>query len=267
MKIKMEKSKSIDILELVKYISSSWIVLTALMIFGGLVGFLFSFIQAPVYESSASFGVTIDYTQTGALSDVQEDQAMRGVGSILLSDSLIEEAVSRINRDSFFTLSEDEFRGNTFVDRGDFRWTIRTRDVDPQRAFQIASIWAAAAQDAFEATLTHAQTADSYLGILSDLQSCFQKAAPQLPGGYCGFNSADELLREITNVSKKIQAEKTASQGLLNALSVVLVNDAEQPMNPVRYQTNLLAAAGAMIGLLIGMMYFGIRFTLEGSAS
>ena len=263
----MEQTKKIDLLMLIKYISSFWLALSALMIAGGLAGFLFSYVQAPMYESSASFGVTIDYTQTGALTDVQEDQAMRGVGSIFLSDALIEETVSRINRDSSITMNEDDFRDNTFVDRGDFRWTIRTRDVDPQRAFQIVSIWTAAAQESFEAALTHAQTAESYLGILSDLQGCLQQAAPQLPGGYCGLDSSDELLQEITNVSKKIQAEKNASQGLLYALSVVLVNDAEQPVMPVRYQTNLLVAAGAIIGLLIGMAFFGTRFTLGGRVS
>lgn len=263
----MEKPKKIDILELVKYISSSWIALTALMIIGGLAGFLFSYLQAPVYESSASFGVTIDTTQTGALSDVQEDQAMRGVGYVLLNDELVKTTVSRINSESEYTIGEYEFRDNAFVDRGDFSWTIRFRDRDPQRAFEIVNAWAAAAQEAFEETLAHAQTAKSYLGILNDLQNCYQQAAPQLPNGYCGFNGPEELLREITNLSGKIQAEKSASQGLFYALSVVLVNDAGVPGSPVRYQINLLVVAGAAAGLLFGMVYFAIRYYLGGCAS
>jgi len=263
----MEKTKNIDILELVKYISSSWLILIVLMIAGGLAGFLFSYIQAPLYESSASFGVTIDYTQTGALSDVQEDQAMRGVGYVLLYDELVEKTVSRINDQGLYPLGEDEFRDNAFMDRGDFRWIIRYRDSDPQRAFQIVSNWAAAAEESFIASLTHAQTAEFYLDVLNDLQRCYQQTAPQIPGQYCGFNNTDELLQEITRLSGIIQEEKSGSQGLFYALNVVLVEEAEIPENLIRYQTNLLVAAGAIAGLLIGMAYFGIRFIQGGRAS
>lgn len=263
----MDKLKRIAILELIKYISAYWLVLVVLMIAGGLAGFIFSNLRSPVYESSASFGVTIDYTQTGAVSDVQEDQAMRGVGSILLSDSLIEKTLSRIDSGGLSTVSIDEFRDNASADRGDFRWTIHYRDNDPQRAFQIVSAWSAAAQEVYEEILIHAQTAESYLVILNDLQSCYQQAAPQSPDGFCGFNDHHELLREISNLSGNIQAEKKASQGLFYALSVVLVNDAEVSGNPVRYQTNLLVAAGAFVGLLFGMVYFAIRFYLGERAS
>lgn len=263
----MNNSKKIDILELVNYISASWLVLAVLMVAGGLAGFLISFAQKPVYESSASFGVTIDYTQTGALSDVQEDQAIRGVGSILLSDSLIKETLLRINSNGMYRVEENEFRDNAFSDRGDFRWTIRFRGNEPQRVFQIAGHWAAAAQETFDRTLAHAQTAESYLKILSDFQSCFQEAAPQAPFGFCGFDDPDELLHEISDLSRKIQAEKTASQGLFYALSIVLVNDPELSDHPVRYQTNLLVIAGAFAGLLIGSAYFAIHYYLGGRTS
>jgi hypothetical protein len=267
MKINMEKSKKIDILELIKSISSSWLTLTMAMIAGGLAGVLFGYIQPPVYESNASFGVTIDYTQTGALSDVQEDQAMRGVGYVLLSDALIEETVSRINSEGIYTVGEDEFRDNAFVDRGDFRWIIRYRDRDPQRAFQIVSAWAEAAWESYEAALTHAQAAESYLGVLNNLQSCYQQSAPQVSGSYCGFAAPDDVLREITQLSGKIQSEKTTSQGIFYALSIVMVEDAKVTDDPVRYQTNLLVIAGAIAGLLIGTAYFGFRYTRGGRAT
>ena len=61
-------------------------ITSVLMIAGGLLGLLVSQVRAPIFESSAVFSVTIDYTQTGALTDIQEDQAMRGVGSVIFSD-------------------------------------------------------------------------------------------------------------------------------------------------------------------------------------
>ena len=115
----------IDIVKLIKKISSRWYIHTVLMIIGGLSGLLFSYLNPPVYESSAVFSVTIDYTQTGALTDIQEDQAMRGVGSILLSDQVIRQTLTQLISEFNLELSQSDFLNNSFMDREEFRWALR----------------------------------------------------------------------------------------------------------------------------------------------
>jgi hypothetical protein len=254
------QEKHIDLFDLLGFVTNRWLFLTICMIAGGLAGLLFSCLRAPLYESSAAFGVNIDYTQTGTLTDLEEDQAMRGVGSVLLSDPLVEETLSLINREGLFELSEDEFRQNAFADRGDFRWVIRYRGTDPQRIFQITQIWADSARDNFDMALAHAQTAEAYLKMLADLQSCYQESGMQPPLGMCGFSDSGALLDEITSLSEKIKMEKVSSQGLFYALSINLINGAYLPQYPIRFQTNLLVITGAFIGLLPGITYLIYKY-------
>ena len=135
----------IDLVKLVKKFSERWMVTSALMITGGLLGLLVSQARAPIFESSAVFSVTIDYTQTGALTDIQEDQAMRGVGSVILSDRVIDNTLSAINKESASGLSRTDFLENSFLDREEFRWTLRYRDPDPKVAEMAVNEWSKSA--------------------------------------------------------------------------------------------------------------------------
>ena len=264
MKNKKEKAP-FDLLDLIREMASGWLMLFILMILGGIGGLLVSHLRPAVYESNAAFGVTIDYTQTGALSDVQEDQAMRGVGSVLLSDALIEETLQQLGDQGGPDLNEGKFRSNAFADRGDFRWVIRYLDSDPDRAFRVANQWADSAQALIDEDLAHAQTAESYLRMLDDLQGCLQSGRASVPMNFCGFGGMDSLLNEIARLSGKIQHEKQLSQGLFYALSVNLVEDGELPRSPVRHQTAVLVLAGALCGFLIGIGYALMRFFSGGA--
>jgi len=261
-----ESEVSFDLLDLIREMAKHWLLLAILMILGGFGGLLFSHLQPALYESSAAFGVTIDYTQTGALSDVQEDQAMRGVGSVLLSDMLIEETLQQFNDQGGLDLGEEEFRSNAFADRGDFRWVIRYRDTDPERALRIVKQWAESAQTQFNEYLAHAQTAETYLRAMDDLRGCFQAGAAGDYENFCGFGSSDSLLMEIARLSEMTQQEKMSSQGLFYALSVNLIQEAELPAAPVRYQTAILVLSGALCGLLAGLGYT-LKLYFSGGAA
>jgi len=101
----------IDLNELIVSVSNRWYVLVVLMIIGGIIGLLLTNMFSPIYESSATFSVTIDYTRTGALTDIQEDQAMRGVGSVIFSDIVVNPLLEELRvLDETFT-ERDFFEG------------------------------------------------------------------------------------------------------------------------------------------------------------
>lgn len=243
-----------DVLEMIQFIAKRWLMLAVLLIAGGLAGLALTTLRPPVYEASAAFGLTIDYTQTGALSDAQEDQAMRAVGSLLLLDPVIEQTLARLKSEGHLIITESEFRDNAFIDRGDFRWTIRYQATNPSASFFVVNQWKAAAEESFILSLSHAQTAESYLQMLADLQGCFQSALLDPAGEErCGFNSTKSILEEITLLSEKIQQEKRGSAGLFHALSINLVKSPDLPVNPVRHQRGMMVFSGALIGILIGI--------------
>lgn len=244
----------IDIVKLIKKISSRWYIHTVLMIIGGLSGLLFSYLNPPVYESSAVFSVTIDYTQTGALTDIQEDQAMRGVGSILLSDQVIRQTLTQLISEFNLELSQSDFLNNSFMDREEFRWTLRYRDPDPNKAELVIKTWAKSADSIIQEALTHSQASSALLDNLYEMKVCFQKSSSGSGQGYCGFNDLEILTSAISEISGRIQIEKVSSLGLFNALSVSLVNEGQISPSLVRGQRNLLVLSGVLIGLILSIV-------------
>lgn len=236
------------------------------MIIGGLSGLLFSHLNPPVYESSAVFSVTIDYTQTGALTDIQEDQAMRGVGSVLLSDQVIRQTLTQLISEFNLELSQSDFLNNSFMDREEFRWTLRYRDPDPNKAKLAIRTWAKSADSIIQEALTHSQASSALLDNLNEVKACFQESTYGSGQGYCGFKDLETLMSSIGEISDRIQSEKVNSFGLFDALSVSLVNEGKVTPSAVRGQCNLLVLSGVLIGLVLSIVASAVLIMKRSSS-
>lgn len=258
------KKEEFNLWDYVKYISSNWMILLLSLIIGGLIGYILNFQIPPIYQSSSSFSVTIDYTQTGALSDIQEDQTMSNIGGVLLSDSVIQETINQLKAENSIFITADDFRGNAFVDREDFRWTIRYRGGEPEVVYHVVRQWSLIAEKFFDEALAHAQTAESYLRILEQLQDYYQ-SYPLDPGmtNY-GEMLLDDILKEIIKICREIEKEKKSSLGIFYPVSINLVSGAVFPEKPFRNKVNLFVLAGAFAGLFSGALIFTSAFIKKG---
>ncbi len=252
-----------NILEYLKYAGSHWYLLVIVMIIGGLAGLGATTFLPEVYESNAAFNVTIDYTQTGMLSDVEEDQAMRGVGDIIFSDEITNETLAALEEQGM-QLTKDEFYDNAIFDREEFRWAIRYRDADPQIAYTVVETWGREADRVLQDSLEHARLASSYQGVLTGLESCLQRTTGAGSGVEdCSLENIDNILMEIEQISALIKTEKELSKGLLPALSIQMLEEAKVPSRPMRYQVNVLVLNGALIGLLVMLVILIIKVHLS----
>jgi hypothetical protein len=193
--------------------------------------------------------VTIDYTRTGALSDVQEDQAMRGIGYVITSDEVIESVIDEVRLQQS-DYSRIQFDKDSTLDREEFRWTLRYRSSDPALAEKVAIIWADTSNSVIQEGLIHAQIVDSVTEVLWGLEACLERSTGQFG--------------EIAQLSQLIHEEKTQTRGLFTPLAVHMVQQPQYPDSPVRHQKNLLTAAGIVAGLILSILTQGI-FYYRGS--
>jgi hypothetical protein len=224
------------------------------MIIGGILGLMISQVRPPIFESSAIFSVTIDYTQTGALSDIQEDQAMRGVGSVIFSDRVIDNTLSQINNENDTALSRTEFLENSYLDREEFRWTLRYRDPDPKFAEIAVNAWSRNADAVIQEGLAHSLTSLALLEKLENLKKCLIDPSYTRTLINCGNKDQNSIINSINVISTRIQAEKTASQGLFHALSVSLINGGVPSEKAELGLRNLFVLSGALVGLFISFI-------------
>ena len=252
-----------NFLDLIKYCASRWYVIVIAMIVGGLAGLgAVSFLPV-VYESNAVFNVTIDYTQTGALSDVEEDQAMRGVGDIIFSDEIVSGTLAELGEQGM-QLSKDEFYDDAIFDREEFRWAIRYRDADPETAFAVLEAWSMEADGVLQEALEHARLAASYQSVLTGLEDCLKRTtSTDSTSDACSLENLDEILSEIDEVSALIKTERELGKGILPALSIQLLEKAKVPSQPMRYQVNVLVLNGALIGLLLALAALVIKVQVK----
>ncbi len=248
----------IDVVRFMRRVSDHWYILVGFMIIGGLTGLLISLFKPPVYESSAVFSVAIDYTQTGALTDIQEDQAMRAVGSVILSEQVISATLAQINNENGLGLKPSDFHENSYLDREDFRWTLRYRDRNPENSQLIISAWSKNADLTIQEALSHSLTSGVLLATLKEMTDCLKG----LPDGkglvYCGFQNLETLIDQIAKTSSQIQKEKVAGLGLFDFLSVSLLNKGAISNLAVLEARNSLVMSGAFIGLTAGLIFTSI---------
>jgi hypothetical protein len=245
---------SVDLVKLIKKISNRWYIHSVLMIIGGLCGLFYSQLNPPVYESNAVFSVIIDYTQTGALTDIQEDQALAGVGSILLSDQVIAHTVEQLFNETKLEMNQSDFINHSFIDREEFQWTLRYRDPDQNKAEKVIKTWAKTADSIIQEALTHSQASSALLDNLNEMKVCIQKATSDIGQSSCGDSNLESLMNSISEISVQIQNEKVNSLGLFNAMSVSLVNEGNVNPSVVLGQRNLLVFSGIVIGLIVSIV-------------
>ena len=87
------------------------------------MGLLVSNAIPVTYQSISPITVTIDYARTGTLSDVQEDQVMRGIGSVIESSDVITALKEEIKL-SGFDIGLEELSRITSRLRENSRWLL-----------------------------------------------------------------------------------------------------------------------------------------------
>ena len=253
-------NKTFKPLDLLQSIMKQWWMTSISMIVGGFCALLLTQFLSPKYEGSASFSVTIDYTRTGSLSDVQEDQAMRGIGYVITSDEVIDTVVDEVQllQNDY---SKDQFEKESTIDREEFQWTMRYRSSDPKYAEKIAAFWADISFSVIQEGLMHAQIVDSETELLWGLQDCLERVTgPFGKADLCVFNNTQEIIQEIAQMSKSIIEEKKQSRGLFTFLTVHFVQHPQYPNSPIRHQTSLLTGAGIIVGMIMNIIIQGIIF-------
>jgi len=237
-----------------KDIHKRWWLTTILMLIGGLFGLIFSTIKSPLFESKADFVITIDYTRTGFLSDIDQDQAMLGIGSLLNSDDVLRRTVKKAN-DAGYPLTKESFKQKISIEREGFTWSLRVRDHNAEIAAALVNIWSEEANSVYQTAAEHAVKANAYFTYLDSVVSCFQRAITTYQNDYlCSLNNLEYISEEIEATGEIAYQEKVASQGLMPALTAQLVEKGQIQEKPVLFNRNGLILAGSVVGLVAAFL-------------
>lgn len=247
----MKAADGFILMDFLKQAVKGWRRIVVCMIIGGLGGLLVSSFRSPIYETRAVIAVTIDYTRTGALSDIQEDQAMRGLGSVIDSDEVIKQVVLQAQQ-AGYQLEGNAVEESFSLEREDFRWFLRVRDGNARRAADLANIWAQTAVETLNQGMEHALIAAHLHQYLDSLEFCMQRQAGLGASvNTCEQYDYDYILAEVQSTANEIQHQNEMSYGLMPALGFFLAESAPLNEGAVQGTQGTLVIAGAAIGFIV----------------
>ena len=252
--------KEFSPLETFEYALKRWWLVALLTFVGGSLGWLYHRFQSPLYEARAAMIAQIDFTQTGELTELEQDQAIGAVIALMTSPPVLDQVLQQAQALGL-PVESFTYGKNAFLERRRSVLEMQVRDPDPKLAASLANLWADTAYAVLSESYKHALKAQSLRSDINGLVTCLQApegASP--PGILCEAGTPEEIQSRIQTAQTSLNSETLASNALLPAMLFDLSKRADIPLTPVAYRANLFVLGGALIGFVLGVILASLRF-------
>jgi hypothetical protein len=230
-----------------------WIILLC-MVAGAGIGYLIHLNQVPLYEARSSISTSINYAETGLMTDLEEDDALSNIGEIVLSDQVVSRVQSSIDRVTSAFL-DGNLRSHLFAEREGYRWVLRVQAKNSASAQKVSEVWAAAAIQVLQDGLAHSRQALAIQRQMADLENCFSQSVAALPSyPTCDAPSRSTIQQNLKDLGTQYADESGQSLGILPALSFTVTENGNSDGSPVTYGKAGMIFSGAMLGFLGGVI-------------
>ena len=157
-----------------------WWIAVLIALLGGLVGFLYSHLKAPIYEAKATIVVNVDFNKVTKFPVERQDEelALYNVQVAILDPQTIGNLIQVASQQNISIDAAKLFKNYT-IERKLAFWELRYRDTDPALAQKIANLWVEEAHKTFLA-MQETQRIPNYVII----QGVTPAEIPQTPISY-----------------------------------------------------------------------------------
>ncbi len=227
-----------------------WKLLVIGVILGGLIGLVISSWLKPSYESTAVFSFSIDYSRTGLLTDVEEDQAMEIAGDVINSSDVREIVAERAN-ELDITVTSDQLQSDFIAERRFDQWLLKVRREEPSEAANLANIWGEASRTVLQNAQLAAWKADAIHRYILSLESCYQQSTSGLPAQpLCQASNSMQLQDEMERSGYDLAHWQELSRGLFPGLNFLWAQEAQAVDKPLQHSRGSLILSGCLAGFL-----------------
>ena len=229
-----------------------WLLATAIVV-GALAALAVNAFLPTVYETGFSILTSIDFTNSGEMTQFDEDLAMESVGQILSSPDLYAHIAAQAAKEGL-AIDPAALKSAATVERRLGTWRVRLRGSDARKIEALARIWLSLGTADLTAAHTHALTADGLLRKQLSLEACLAQSAAALPSsGGCAPSGVKDLQAELASAALLISQERIAARALSSAVVFDVFPQEVAPAAAVEFKRGQMAAAGGLIGFVLGI--------------
>ena len=239
-----------------------WLLLFAIIVAGGLLGFAAGFFLKPVYEAQAKLTTNMDIKENRPIiTELMIDTQLLHVGELLYHPEIVQKLLDQ-NSALGEALTLQDLHTMAAIERQGMITLIKIRSRDPQRAAQIANAWGEIAYKRLEEAKPHAIRATEARQIIAMLNYCFPTTPDEFPSDgpspdtvqFCkglNFAEADALLKEA---NLTLIEEDSKSLGLSDSLNLSAFTPSPVPSKPSQFGQGVLSFSGALAALVLGII-------------
>jgi hypothetical protein len=247
-----------DIAQISRRLAAGWLWILAGAMVGGCLGLVASTLRPPLYEASAVVGIGIDRNRADVPDDITVRQAFDRVRGLLLADDTLAEAISLgVGRGGPTATIESarSFRERIRLSERPDGWVLAVLGTDPDETERMARAWAEVAVRRLQTASYHAVRAAEWQGMLMGELSadCADSPSDQLDGLPIGAAGEIRFPAGLDPVRSR------SSRGILPALTYSLLRGSSGTASPVIWGRGSLVLGGAIVGLVIGVLFAGSR--------
>jgi hypothetical protein len=240
-----------------------WWWLVVFMVVGGIAGWLLSLVMKPIYQAKAEISFNIEYSQTGQLTDVEEDRILGMTGDVLASDEVLQIIVEQSNQNGL-SITLDDLEQQLTLERKEYIWQLRVSNTDREIAHRLVSWWAEAGYHGLLDALNHANLALVLQKQFDGFFSCMSETNSIQPDQAICPTSVTETRQTMDRLGSDIQQERASSLGISPALRFTKPRVDILSTSPTRFSTGSLTLGGSVVGFIMGItsLYAGfpVRF-------
>ncbi len=233
-----------------------WWIIVLFMLGGAIIGFIAHAVFPPIYESQAAITTSINFVQTGVLTDEQQDQAVDAVGDLLKSTELTRIVLEKIMDENISISTLESFKKVTVLERQEYLWRMRVRMGNPETATTVVNIWAKEALNRLQAASMHALLANNLTEKLSNLEKCLESTSIVMPVYEpCEGKNTEFIKDEISTISSKLQKEMLESMGIIPEMTFYISEVGQNATSPASYNRNFLVFGFCILGFFVGIVF------------
>lgn len=236
-----------------------WWLIVLLTVWGGVLGWAIHQFEPPVYQAQAEMAISTDYTQTGQLTQFEEDHNYFQVGQVISSTEVLARTAARAQAQGI-QVTPDDLASAIAIENKEYIYSLQIRNQNPQIAAKLANLWVEEANAQLTEARAAAMKARDYQRYLTTLETCLARSSSSQPGNsLCSTISLADLQQQMQATYAALQPELAASLGLNPSLSFHVKSQASVPSRPALFGQNRLALAGGIIGFLLGIWAVNIH--------
>ena len=194
-----------------------WVLLVACMLLGAVIGYVIHLLNPELYEAHAEITFSIDYSQTGEITNVEQDVALVSAGDIIRSSTVYDLVAEYVGKQGLDP-KQFVFDKNLFLERYNFRYRLVAIADKGDDALAWVSAWLIESDQLLKSARQEARLAADARFEKTTLQNCLTSNLTNQPV-ICKNMSVGEIAAKIqaaaTTEEKAVAAARCTVGGLI----------------------------------------------------